>query len=250
MTKFCLAHVSTRNVVSRHKPSLSLRQLMTDFGRPLFRINRLWCFPWWCFQEFCCRSGLRDSGTGRLNKEDKCKPGTGGLNSNHVIQSGGVGAFPRFGNPSEHLWLPVPVKPECRDLGSVDQLPHHRTCETDQTEQHPENRDPPFWSPREEMSRKIGNQGSPQKGQSETLKMSEIGRRRGFPFFGTCLTSLVLVESGCLLLIVNNSGDFPYGSFPSTYHQFQRSAPKGSLKGFAMSHILRGHVKTWLQTCA
>ena len=41
-----------------------------------------------------------------------------------------------------------------------------------------------------------------------------LRRRRGSPFFGTCLTSLVLVERGCLLLyhgeptiIITNSGD-------------------------------------------
>ena len=95
--------------------------------------------------------------------------------------------------------------------------------------------------PREEMSRKIGNQGSPKKAKSRPFdylishnfftkfpcsrvsKRGEIGtlvsrkglrRRRGYPFFGTCLTSLVLVERGCLLLyhgeptiIITNSGD-------------------------------------------
>ena len=56
------------------------------------------------------------------------------------------------------------------------------------------------------------------------------------PSFGACLTSLVLVERGCLLLhhgeaasIVNNSCEFHITHFHPDH------APRGSLKGIAMS---------------
>ena len=119
---------------------------------------------------------------------------------------------------------------------------HHRTSETDQTEQHPENRDRSFLKGlrARRCPEKSGTKGLQKKAKWRPFhcaishnffpkfpswrvsKRGEIGnpvsrkglrRRRGSPFFGTCLTSLVLVESRCLLLyrgeptiIVNNGG--------------------------------------------
>ena len=66
---------------------------------------------------------------------------------------------------------------------------------------------------------KSGTKGLQKKAKSRPFDYVIVSRkglrgRRGSPFFGTCLTSLVLVESGCLLLyhgeptiIVNDSGD-------------------------------------------
>ena len=127
--------------MSCHIPSKRRQVILRGVS---FRMNRRLCFPWWCFQESCCGSGPHSSGTGRLNEEDQCKPGTWGLNSNHVIQSIGcvcyeLGRFTGSQNPGEHLWLPVPG--ECGSAPTPE---------------------------------KSGTKGLPKKGQIETLRIHDF----------------------------------------------------------------------------
>ena len=131
--------------------AIASKLLVNSFRRHyISRINRLWCFLWWRFQDFCCGSRLHNSGAGRLNEEDKRELGTWGLNSDHVIQSSGCVCYELGRFTASEILVSLCGCLFQRNLPIVNAeiwgvwISSH-ACEADQTpEQHPEIRDPPF----------------------------------------------------------------------------------------------------------
>ena len=106
--------------------------------------------------------------SGKLNEEGKCNHGTWGFNSNHVIQSSGPVSYELGRFTDSEISVSIC---ECRDLESVEQLSHQRTCEPSRRNSNPKIETLlSEGSPREEMSRKIGKQRSLKKAKSRPLK--------------------------------------------------------------------------------